>query len=35
MSDAVQLDQPGAGLPAYETFFLRYVSFPRYVRTMT
>jgi len=35
MSDAVQLDQPGAGLPTYETFFLRYISFPRYVRTMT
>lgn len=35
MSDAVQLDQPGAGLPVYETFFLRYISFPRYVRTMT
>ncbi len=35
MSDAVQLDQPGAGLPVYETLFLRYISFPRYVRTMT
>jgi len=29
------LDEPGAGLPWYETFYLRYVTFPNYVRTMT
>ena len=29
------LDEPGAGLPWYETLYLRYVTFPNYVRTMT
>ncbi len=35
MSEAVHLDQPGAGLPAYETFLLRYIKLPRFVSTMT
>ena len=35
MSEAVHLDQPGAGLSAYETFLLRYIKLPRFVSTKT
>ncbi len=35
MPVAPALDKPGAGLPWYETFYLRYVTFPNYFRTMT